>query len=149
METYIEFASNHPFLIGALLLSFFVLIFSELKRKARGLTDIEPQAAVKLINAEAAIIDLRGAEAFAKGHIVNARNIPLEELKANHEKISKLASKAILAVCETGVSSTRAVDALRKAGLESVYGLKGGINAWTQANLPLVTGKKTKTKSRK
>ena len=42
------------------------------------------------------------------------------------------------------MTSTRAVDKLRKAGLESVYGLKGGISAWTEASLPLVTGKKTK-----
>jgi len=44
------------------------------------------------------------------------------------------------------MSSTRAVGSLRKAGLETVYGLKGGIAAWTQANLPLVTSKKTKRK---
>jgi rhodanese-related sulfurtransferase len=44
------------------------------------------------------------------------------------------------------MTSTRAADKLRKAGFESVYGLKGGITAWTQANLPLVTGKKTKKK---
>jgi rhodanese-related sulfurtransferase len=35
---------------------------------------------------------------------------------------------------------------MRKTGVENVYGLKGGITAWTQANLPLVTGKKTKKK---
>ena len=36
------------------------------------------------------------------------------------------------------MSSTRAVDSLRKSGLESVYGLKGGIAAWKEASLPLV-----------
>jgi rhodanese-related sulfurtransferase len=36
---------------------------------------------------------------------------------------------------------------LRKSGFESVYGLKGGINGWTQASLPLVTARKTKKKS--
>lgn len=144
MDNYLQFASNHPLLVGALLVSFFVLVFSELRRKSRGLTSVEPQTAVGLINADAVVIDLRSAEAFARGHIVNAKNIPFDELDANMEKITKLATKPILTVCDAGMTSARAVDALKKAGIESVYGLKGGIAAWTQANLPLVTGKKTR-----
>lgn len=143
METYLEFAANHPVLVTALLFSFFMLIFSELRRKAQGITNVDPQAAVELINNEAIVIDLRSAESFSRGHIVNARNIPLSDLDANREKIRDLGPKPILAVCDAGISSNRAVDTLRKAGFESVYGLKGGITGWTQANLPLVTGRKT------
>ena len=146
MNTYLEFASNHPVLMGALMFSFFLLVFSELRRKSRGITNIEPQAAVGLINADAVVIDLRSADAFSRGHIVSAKNIPMDELDADSDKLRKLSSKPILAVCDAGMTSTRAVDKLRKAGFESVYGLKGGIAAWTQANLPLVTGKKTKRK---
>lgn len=144
MDRYLEFISNHMILSTMLVLSFLLLIFTELRRKAGGITNIEPQEAVSLINADAVVIDLRSADAFARGHIVNARNIPFDELEANQEKLAKMQSKAILAVCDAGVNSSRAVDKLRKSGMESVYGLKGGIAAWTQANLPLVTGKKTK-----
>jgi rhodanese-related sulfurtransferase len=146
MDTYLEFASNHVILATALTLSFFLLIFSELRRKAGSISTVEPQAAVSLINADAVIIDLRNPEAFARGHIVNAKNIPIDELDANQEKLSKMKSTAILAVCDAGVTSKRAVDTLRKSGMESVYGLKGGITAWTAANLPLVANKKTKSK---
>jgi len=146
METYLEFAGNHPLLVTALLFSFFLLVFTEFRRKAQGITNIEPQEAVKLINADAVVLDLRSSEAFAKGHIVNAKNIPSDELAANEDKYKKYKSRPILAVCDTGITSSRAVDTLRKSGLESVYGLKGGIAAWTQANLPLVTAKKTKNK---
>ncbi|MEE8526935.1 MAG: rhodanese-like domain-containing protein [Gammaproteobacteria bacterium] len=134
-------------LVGALVFSFFLLVFTELQRKARGLTNVEPQDAVKLINSDAVVIDLRNAEAFARGHIVNAKNIPFDELQANKDKIAKYAKKAIVAVCDGGMTSGKVVDSLRKSGIENVYGLKGGINAWTQANLPLVTAKKTKSKS--
>ena len=146
MDTYLEFAANHTLLVSALLFSFFLVIFVELKRKAQGITNIEPQDAVKLINADAVVLDLRSSEAFARGHIVNAKNIPSDELTANQDKYKKYKSRPILAVCDAGVASSRAVDTLRKAGLENVYGLKGGIAAWTQANLPLVTAKKTKKK---
>jgi rhodanese-related sulfurtransferase len=146
MDMYLEFAANHTLLVTALLFSFFLLIFTELRRQATGMTNVEPQAAVKLINADAVVLDLRSADSFALGHIVNAKNIPFDELEANQDKIDKLKSRPILAVCNAGVTSTRAVKSLRKAGVENVYGLKGGITAWTQANLPLVTTKKTKRK---
>ncbi len=147
MDIYLEFAGNHPLLVSALLLSFFFLMYTELQRKARGMSTVEPQAAVKLINSDAVVIDVRSAEAFARGHIVNAKNVPFEDLSANKDKITKYAKKPIIAVCDAGMTSGKVVDSLRKSGLENVYGLKGGINAWTQANLPLVTGKKTKKKA--
>lgn len=149
MDTYLEFAANNTLLVGALLVSFFVLLFTELRRNAQGITNIEPQDAVKLINADAIVLDLRSSEAFARGHIVNAKNIPADELTANQDKYKKYQSRSILAVCDAGVASSRAVDTLRKSGMENVYGLKGGISAWTQANLPLVTAKKTNTKKSK
>lgn len=144
MDTYLEFAGNHPLLLGALLFSFFLLVFTELRRQAAGLVNIEPAEAVKLINAGSAVIDLRTGDAFASGHIVNAKNIPFDELQANTGKVEKL--KSIIAVCQAGVTSLKAVDLLRKQGIESVYSLKGGMTAWSQASLPVVTARKKKAK---
>lgn len=148
MNTYLEFASNHVLLVSALMFSLFLLLFTELRRKSHGLTSVDPLAAVKLINADATIIDLRSADAFARGHIVNAKNIPFDELSANEDKIGKMKAGTILAVCDAGMSATRAVDQLRKSGMENIYGLKGGIAAWTEASLPLVTAKKTQAKNK-
>ena len=63
-------------------------------------------------------------------------------------KLAKFKNKPIIAVCDSGMSSMKAVDALRKSGFESTYNLKGGMAAWTQAGLPVVTGKKTKSKTK-
>jgi len=147
MDTYLEFAGNHTLLVSALVFSFFLLVFTELRRKAAGMINVEPPEAVTLINADAKVIDVRSVEAFARGHIVHAKNIPFDELQANAEKVDKLKSTTVIAVCDSGITSTKAVDFLRKQGVESVYGLKGGMNAWTQASLPVVTAKKTKKKS--
>jgi len=149
MDRYLEFAANHTLLVVALTVSFFVLIFSELRRKASGMINIEPPEAIALMNNDAMVIDLRNIESFSRGHIVNARNIPFSELDAQIEKIAKFKDKPIVAVCDAGVTSNKAVDSLRKTGFESVYGLKGGMTAWTQAGLPVVTGKKTKSKGKK
>ena len=146
METYLEFTSNHPVLVVLLLISFFLLIFSELRRKASGLVNIDPTAAVSLINQDAMIIDLRNKEAYSRGHIVNAKNIPLDEFDAKRKSIQKFKSKPVVAVCDSGISSTKIVNTLRQAGFENVFGLKGGMSAWGQAGLPVVTGKKTKSR---
>ena len=103
---------------------------------------------MKLINADAAVIDLRPAEAFARGHIVGARNIPHDELDDSLEKLKRFKSKPIVAVCDAGMTSAKVVTRLRRDGIDNVYGIKGGINAWTEASLPLVTARKTKSKKK-
>ncbi len=149
MDKILEFTSNHVLLVSALMISFFLLVFSELRRKASGLINVEAGDAVKLINNDAVVIDIRSADAFARGHIVNARNIPSDELDGRLEQLNQHKNTPIIAVCDNGITSTRAVNTLRSAGFESVYGLKGGMNSWSQSGLPVVTGKKTKTKSGK
>jgi len=146
MDKLLEFTSNHTLLVLALIISFFVVAFTELRRKAGGLVNIEAIEVVKLINNDAVVIDLRSVDTFSKGHIVNARNIPSDELEAKMSNLEAMKSKSVVAVCDTGTSSTKAVTALRAAGFESAYGLKGGMAGWGQAGLPVVTGKKTKAK---
>jgi rhodanese-related sulfurtransferase len=149
MDKILEFAGSNVLLVSALMVSFFVVIFTELRRKASGLVNIDAADAVKLINNDAIVVDLRSGDAHSRGHIVNARSIPSDELDAKLSTLEQYKSTPVLAVCESGVSSTRAVNTLRQQGFESAYGLKGGMAGWTQAGLPVVTGKKTKSKSGK
>ena len=149
MDRYLEFVGNHTLLVVGLFATFFLVVFTEIRRKSQGVRHLEPQDAVKLINPDAVVVDLRSAEAYARGHIVNARNIPYDELPSRQELIDRYKSKPVIAVCDAGLTSNRAVDSLRKQGFEKVYGIRGGINAWTQANLPLVTSKKTGKKKAK
>ena len=149
MQRFLEFTGNHALLVTALTVSFFVVIFTELRRKASGLINIEPGEAVKLINNDAVVVDIRSVDAFARGHIVNARNIPNDELDAKIGQLEKFKTNPIIAVCDAGITTTKVVNRLRGSGFESVYGLKGGMSGWGQAGLPVVTGKKTRAKSAK
>ncbi len=146
MDRLLEFAGNNTLLVFALVTSFFLVIVTELRRKAGEVTSVLAGDAVKLINKDAVVVDLRSAEAYARGHIVNARNIPFDELDARLDKLSSLKTKPVVTVCDAGITSTKAVDKLKKAGFESVYSLKGGMTGWSQDGLPIVTGKKTKQK---
>jgi len=149
MDRFLEFTGNHVLLVSALMISFFVVVFSEMRRKASGLINVEAGDAVKLINNDAVVIDIRSAEAFARGHIVNAKNIPNDELDVKLEQLEKYKDKAIVAVCDAGVTTTQTVNKLRNSGFERAFGLKGGMSGWSQAGLPVVTGKKTRSKSAK
>jgi rhodanese-related sulfurtransferase len=94
--------------------------------------------AVRLINKGALVIDVRKPEDFSAGHIVNARNVPLERVQQDDDAINKQKNKILLAVCADGTSSGRAAGALRKAGYENAFSLKGGLAGWRADNLPLV-----------
>ena len=131
------------------MISFFVVAFTELRRKASGLVSVNPVDAVQLINNDGIVIDLRNIESYARGHIVNAQNIPFDEFDAKIDKLAKFRNRSIVAVCDAGASSSKVVDSLRKSGFTSVYGLKGGMNAWTEAGLPVVSAKKTKSKRKR
>ncbi|MGB5165791.1 MAG: rhodanese-like domain-containing protein [Woeseiaceae bacterium] len=148
MDKIIEFTNAHLLLVTGLFVSFFVLVFSEIRRKASDLVNVEPVEAVRLINNDATVIDLRSAEAFAGGHIVNARNIPFDELEGKQGQIENLKTKPVVAVCQAGITSTKAINTLKKSGFENVFGLKGGMASWSQAGLPVVSGKKTKSKDK-
>ena len=106
MERILEFAGNHTLLVLALMISFFVLVFSELRRKASSMIAISPNDAVALMNNSATVIDLRSQEAFARGHIVNAKHIPFDELDTRKETLDK--STPLVAVCDAGLNSNKA-----------------------------------------
>jgi len=141
-----EFAGNHTLLVFALVTSLLLAVFTELRRKATGMMAVQPTDAVKLINNDAVVLDMRSAESYSRGHIVGARNVPMDELDGHLEKLARFKSKPVVAVCDAGITSSKAVNTLRNSGFECVYNLKGGMNAWGQAGLPVVSGKKTKSK---
>ena len=145
MDRIVEFAGNHLLLVLALVASFLLVLFVELRRKASGVLAIGPADAVSLINKDALVLDLRSVEAYNRGHIVNSRNLPFDELDAKLPKLGNLSGRTVVTVCDAGVNSAKAAQKLRQAGVEHAYGLKGGMNGWSQDGMPVVTAKKTVT----
>jgi len=113
MDRFLEFTSNHVLLVSALMVSFFVLVFSELRRKAGGLVNVDAGDAVKLINNDAVVIDIRSVDAFSRGHIVNAKNIPKDEIDAKLDQLQQYKGTPIVAVCDAGVTTSGIVKKLR------------------------------------
>ena len=114
-----------------------MLIWPMVRRSTAG-PSLSTLQATQMINREdAVVIDLRDAPAFAKGHILGARNVPLAELPRRTGELEKFKAKPIIVHCENGNRSARAVAALRERGFSKVYLLAGGYAAWQQASLPV------------
>jgi rhodanese-related sulfurtransferase len=140
LSQLLEFVGNHWYLFVALAVILGLLIHN-LMIGDRG--SIDPLGATEMINhREAAVIDVRPAADFAKGHIINAVNVPMNGFKNQMAALAKYRGKPIIVNCRSGSQSGVACNHLRKEGFEEVYNLKGGILAWQAASLPLTRKKR-------
>lgn len=93
---------------------------------------------VMLMNREKAIvIDVSDAQAFAAGHIIGARHLPIDELEAKLPTTVKNKQSTLILVCPTGATANRGVAVAKKLGYEKAQSLTGGMGAWRAANLPV------------
>lgn len=76
-----------------------------------------------LVESGAYIIDVRERQEYARGHIKNAINIPLSELRKRISEIPK--DKTVYVHCRTGQRSYNAVLALQNLGFDNVYNITG------------------------
>ena len=139
MEQVIEFLANHWFLTGTLVLLLALLFQSGSGKVVKGIETLTTQECVQKINKEnAVLIDIRNADSFGGGHIVNSLNITLNDLQDSTKQIQKYKSKPIIVICAAGVSAIRAAQFLKEKQFNDTFVLKGGIQAWVEAELPLV-----------
>jgi rhodanese-related sulfurtransferase len=138
MAQLVEFAGNHALLVSGLFAAWAAVMFYEIRMRSQAATHVTTADAVRLINKGALVIDVRKPEEFEKGHIVNARNVPLDRVQQDDDAIKKQKNKILLAVCADGATSGRAAGHLRKSGYENAFSLKGGLAGWRADNLPLV-----------
>ncbi|MDN2664567.1 rhodanese-like domain-containing protein [Psychromonas sp. 14N.309.X.WAT.B.A12] len=138
MQEYIDFISNNPMLSAAWVVIAVMLIHSLVKNKLSKINNVNPQQATLLINKQDAIVvDVRNADEFKKGHIVNAKNITVSQInEGKFAAIENNKQTPIIVVCATGTRSSGAGDKLAKAGFEQVNNLFSGMSGWTAANLP-------------
>ena len=134
-QQLIEFIGNHWILFAALVAILAMLAYSFI---VGGKGAVDPAGATDLINhKDALVLDVRPAADFAQGHIINARNIPMNGFKKQIGTLQKHKDKPILVSCRSGSQSSMACQQLRKEGFEDVHNLRGGVLAWQNANLPL------------
>ncbi len=97
---------------------------------------ISPEEARSLIESgEASVIDVREDWEYARGHIPNARLVPLNRIIAAAQQ--HVEGDNLIFVCEVGQRSAVAAEFAAALGKEHVYNLEGGTSAWRERGFPL------------
>lgn len=98
-------------------------------------TELAPGRVAELLDrGEVQLVDVREGYEWDAGRIPGARHIELERLAGRSDEIDR--DRPVVFQCRLGARSAMATAAFRKAGWDA-YNLTGGIQAWTEAGLPL------------
>lgn len=102
------------------------------------LISLTPEQAHARIDAgQAVLIDIREADEFARRHVSGALSRPLSA-----GQFAAPAGAEAIFTCRTGMRTAGACDRLTAAVPGNAYVLAGGVDAWEQAGLPVVTDAK-------
>ena len=125
-------------LIALLLVSGAALFLPTLSTLISGKGLSPTEATIWMNRRKAAVLDLRPEDAFKAGHLPGAKHVSSNEIAAKVEKLKLDRKNPLILVCETGVSSRKAIAEVQKLGFSEVGALDGGVHAWQAAALPLV-----------
>lgn len=130
-----KFIIDNIFLIALALISGGALLVTSLQRMGAKVTALQ---ATQLLNqGKTVVVDVRSAEEFAAGHIRDAKNIPLKELKSRTGELEKFKERPVIVVCDKGLQSNRATALLKKEGFKDAAALLGGMDGWQTQGLPI------------
>lgn len=91
---------------------------------------------IDLISPNDLLIDVRREDEFVKGKIMNAINIPVDDLRKKLDQIPK--DKNIFIYCEAGLRGYLAQRILIQNGYDRVKNLSGGYQLWKAASSEMI-----------
>lgn len=97
--------------------------------------EISTAEAVKLLDGDAVLLDVREQHEWDAGHAPQARHLAMSELAGRISEVP--ADATVICVCHVGSRSAAVSQALIGAGFNAVN-LSGGMVAWAAAGLPVV-----------
>jgi len=87
------------------------------------------------------LVDVRTEDAFLRERIPGSLSVPRGVLEFLMEEVVPDRETTLIAVCDDGCLSRKAVVTLRGLGYGSAYALFGGFREWKQAGHPIARGK--------
>ncbi len=105
---------------------------AELLRHVKSqITEVDPAQVAELLHEGAVVIDVRGSEEFATGHLPGARSIPRGHLEQRIETVAPERDTELIVYCQSGVRSAYATRTLQEdLGYAHVRSMTGGITLW-------------------
>lgn len=108
-------------------------------------TTMSPQQLYDLVQSGASVelIDVRTPVEYREVHANIARNVPLDQLDATNIAYGRGdVGQPLFVICRSGSRGKQACEKFHAAGFTNVVNVEGGTQAWDQAGLPVVRGKK-------
>ncbi|MFT4045789.1 MAG: rhodanese-like domain-containing protein [Solimonas sp.] len=140
MAQFLEFFHAHVWLFVAFGVVLAALIANEAHGSLTGGKRLSAPEAVRLINdRDPLIVDIRPLADYKRGHLLGAFHAPANKFDECLGQLARDKARPVLVYCALGANSGAIVDKLRRNGFAEVYPLRGGVNAWSMANLPLTT----------
>lgn len=106
---------------------------TELRTRIGEVTPAEAQA---LMQAGAALVDVREMDEIARGSPVGAHRLGRGYLELRIEEAVTDPHRTIIAMCEAGLRSLFAAEDLQRLGYRDVRSMAGGFNRWKNEGLP-------------
>ncbi len=98
---------------------------------------ITPRQAQQLVQAGAALVDVREEHEYAMGMAQGAVGIPRAELERDPGRHFPDRSRPIVLICQAGGRSMLAAEILQRVGYLQVSSVQGGMNQWGAVGLPM------------
>ncbi len=145
-ERLMEFILNHYILALALVVVTYLLIQELFDSALKKFGFVSPLLAVtKMNDGNTVVIDVREYDEFNKGHIESAVNLPLSKIKDHTASLEAYKNNQVLIICQEGSRSSSAGKIITKAGLNDVFVITGGMQAWQEDyKLPIKVNQKNK-----
>ena len=103
----------------------------------KNITEISPNdAAVKIKNGDAAIVDVREKDEWSEEHISDATHLSRGTIELDFEERFPDPNAFIICHCGGGGRSALAAESLQRMGYKNVRSMAGGLKAWKAAGLP-------------
>lgn len=137
MPQLIAFLLDHWFLSVSLVAVVFAILGNEWIIRKFSATKLTSSEVVRLMNDDMAkLFDVRTKQAYDTGHIAGSKWLNPENLSP--EKFSLSNGQTAVVLCQDGVQSRQIANRMKQQGMQQIASLDGGLNGWTQQQLPLV-----------
>jgi rhodanese-related sulfurtransferase len=139
MDQLITFAMSQPLLSAAWFAIVSMIVVLTIRIQMSPIKQLSTQQMTFLVNRESGVVvDTRSDKDFKAGHIVDAIHLNSEKVSKNDfASLENHKDDPIIIVCTAGISAGKVASQMAKAGFTRVSLLKGGMNAWQSAGLPV------------
>lgn len=134
---FIEFVQEQILLFVALGVIIVMLAYSYFGDKVSGYATVTADEAVRVYNSGAWVLDVRSDAEYKTGFIGEAENISSTEVAKKMDAVTAHKDEDVLVYCQSGMRSASVAKQLVKNGFSKVNNLRGGVEAWKSAGLPL------------